>query len=62
MKTVLRRTTIGLALMGLGLGGGAILLTATDARTDDALQHVNSEWVCESGCSPDAQLCCVRQE
>lgn len=63
MRKVIRRTTLGLSLIGIGLGLGGTLLAPSAAETT-ALeeQHMDEGDTCVSGCDTEVEFCCIEEE
>lgn len=62
MRRLIRRVTLGVSLVGIGLGLGGILLTPSAADTASDWEHLHSGDTCKSGCDTSTQICCLEDD
>lgn len=62
MKRILRRITLGVSLLGIGIGAGAVVLNPSPAITSGDVEHIDEERNCLSGCDTETDICCSSTE
>lgn len=62
MGKLIRKVTLGVSLLGIGIGAGGVLLNPTPAVTTEKDEHIDEDRNCLTGCETGVEICCSADE